>query len=195
MVALEGFRPTDEQLAVDYQTRGNEEAFEQLVSRHSGVLSSYLSKFGFGDVEDMCQETWMRASHRIGTYHPSKKFRAWLFTIAKNVFINSYRDEKRRMGERSLDSSPDDGIGLHGRTGFKGRTCLEAMAEKERDEEVRIIAEKHEELYLIKIKGLSHNGAAEVLSIPVGTVKSREHRQLKKLAEEIGSSFGEALRD
>lgn len=87
---------TDEELAL-YAQRGCRESFAELVRRHRKkllfVMQGYTSNFH--DAEDLVQETFVRAYRNIRKYRDKFKFSTWLFTIARRLAINHFRQLKR----------------------------------------------------------------------------------------------------
>jgi len=87
--------PTDEELAAQ-ATAGSRSAFEELVSRHNLHLFHFLrSRSGSDqDVEDLVQETFLKAYRNIRRYDPRWKFSTWLYTIAVRIMISRHRAAK-----------------------------------------------------------------------------------------------------
>jgi RNA polymerase sigma-70 factor, ECF subfamily len=86
--------PTDEDLAVQ-AAAGSRPAFEELVSRYSHRLFHFLrSRSGSDeDVEDLVQETFLKAYRNIVRYDPRRKFSTWLFTVAVRLSISRHRSQ------------------------------------------------------------------------------------------------------
>jgi RNA polymerase sigma-70 factor (ECF subfamily) len=108
----EAVRPPDEDLAAQ-AAAGLRPAFEELVSRYSLRLFHFLrSRSGSDeDVEDLVQETFLKAYRNIGRYDARWKFSTWLYTIAVRISISRHRAQ--RMTAVPLDSEepehPDPG--------------------------------------------------------------------------------------
>ncbi len=83
---------SDETLARHAQA-GCDRSFEALVLRHeAGILRFLSARLATGcDAEDLAQETFVRVHRGLGSYDPARPFRAWLFTIARHVWIDRYR--------------------------------------------------------------------------------------------------------
>ena len=136
--------------------------------------------------DDLVQDTLERAISRWNQRRDGD-LRAWLFTIQRNLFINSLRQRKVRgtpVGEEVLndvqspDMSPEGHAGL--RDVLKG---LEALPEEQRSI-----------LLLVGVEDLSYEQAAQVLGIPLGTVMSRLSRARTRLREFMEHGRGAALR-
>ena len=96
---------SDEELASKVAT-GSRSSFEELVSRYSSRLFFFLRhRFKTDqDIEDLIQETFLKAFRNIDRFNPERKFSTWLYTIAIRQAISRYRSEKKRS--TSLDPSP-----------------------------------------------------------------------------------------
>jgi RNA polymerase sigma-70 factor (ECF subfamily) len=99
----EALNPTDKELAAR-AAAGSRSAFEELISRYSLRLFQFLrSRSGSDeDVEDLVQETFLKAYRNIGRYDPRWKFSTWLFTAAVRLSISRHRSLGRKP--LSLDS-------------------------------------------------------------------------------------------
>jgi len=99
---------TDEQLVAAYAT-GSNEAFDALLSRHSGRVYSYIQHIVKDDAlaDDIFQETFVKAITTIkqGRYSESGKFSAWITRIAHNLIIDNFRQEK---SENTFSADTDD---------------------------------------------------------------------------------------
>ena len=89
--------PMDEELAAR-AAAGSRPSFEELVSRYSLRLFHFLrSRSGSDeDVEDLVQETFLRAYRNIGRYDPQRRFSTWLYTVAIRLSISRQRSQRER---------------------------------------------------------------------------------------------------
>ena len=141
---------------------------------------------------DLVQETFLRAYRHWDTYTPGTSCRSWLFTICRNVYLRS--EERRGRRNELLDSELD-----YGAEAVASAAALDTIrtADPEReffdsfiDDEVtaalsRLPNEFREAVILSDIEGLSYNEIADVLEIPVGTVKSRLYRGRRLLGRAL----------
>ncbi len=103
----------DEQVAV-IAAKGDKKAFDALVERYYPRLMCFLHRRSTNrsDVEDIIQDTFLKAYLNIASYNPEHKFACWLFTIASRTAANSSRDKKNNCNLRieiaSKISSPED---------------------------------------------------------------------------------------
>lgn len=192
-------RISDEGLFDAYR-HGDGYALAELHSRYRRELLSYL--FGYiGNMElaeDAMQMAFLNISRNANSFDAAKKFRPWLYGIATNAAIDMQRREKRHRHMASLDrdySSNEDADSL-GDVIISPTTPADVNLERQEDaQSVRnYVSALREDLrnaiQLIYFKHLKYREAAEVLHIPVGTVKSRLHKALMELLEMMnGSTF------
>lgn len=185
---------TDEALIVRYRDSGERAAFDELVHRYERELYSYLRRY-LDDAElaeDVFQATFLQLHLKCDKYETDRKFRPWLYTIATNQAIDAQRRNKRhRMVslDRRNGQGKDDDVGALLELLVGGEPGPVAQLEGlERRNWVRnAIGTLPEPLRaaitLIYYQGMKYREAAEVLAVPVGTVKSRLHTAILKLNE------------
>ncbi len=142
--------------------KGDQAAFSELVRLYQEPVWRFLTRYT-GDqhlAEDLAQETFLKLHRRLGSYKFRSKFSTWVFSIARNSAIDSHRSAARR--ERLPDVAP--------RPAPLGEPGLGA----ELDEAIASLSPKlRESLLLVEVLGLRYREVAEVLELPIGTVKSR----------------------
>ena len=183
---------TDEQLLLDYRTTGDEELFAQLVRRHRKPLLSYLTRY-LGDdsmAEDAYQTTLLKVHQRCGQFQQGRAVRPWLYRIATNQAIDAIR--RKRVRQMASLEAPRHSVG--DKPCYTYRDILDdnrngplvQLEQKEHRDRVRRAVEKLPErlrqvVRLIFFRGLKYQEAADILSLPVGTVKSRMHSAMVNL--------------
>src|SRR5712692_6353922 len=184
---------SDEDLLAQFR-RGRSEAFGVLVRRYERELFGYLRRY-LGDAslaEDVFQNTFLQVYVKSGQYEAGRPVRPWLYTIATNQAIDALRRNSRHQAV-SLDQQREEGFDgdihslletLEGR----GSSPLDAAQGSELRERVRASVDKlpdflRQVLILAYYQGLKYREIADILGIPVGTVKSRLHAALVKLHE------------
>lgn len=184
---------TDEQLLQTYRQTGDREAFALLVYRYERELYNYLRRY-LGNVEmaeDVFQATFLLVHRRCDQFQSDRKFRPWLYTIATNQAIDARRRTKRHK-MLSLDTPRDqehDDVGqLTDMLETAEANPLDSTLDEERKNLIRSTLEQlPEQLYtvvqLVYYQGMKYREAADVLGIPVGTVKSRVHAAINRLGE------------
>jgi RNA polymerase sigma-70 factor, ECF subfamily len=160
---------------------GDTGAFEQLVRRWEGPLARVLARLhtNGSDVEDLCQETFLKVLRAQGRYRPRSAFSTWLFSIALNVA----RDAARRRGREEQRV-----VKVSQRASIAGPP--ENAARRELVEHVSAalaqLAPPLREVLVLKHFGeLTFAQLAELLRLPESTVKSRAHKALERLRREF----------
>ena len=158
----------------------NTNEFVSLVTKYSASLKPFALSFtkDADDAQDLIQETVLRSLSSQGSYAEGTNVKAWMYTIMKNIFINSYRRNKKRNAVLdSLGNSQNSGISS---VAFNdGESDIE-MAEIKC--EIDKLNSDYSVPFMMHFKGFKYNEIAEHLDMPVGTVKSRIHfaRQVLK---------------
>ncbi len=184
---------SDEQLIASYQEAEDASVFAELVSRYERELYNYLKRYlGDGSLaEDVFQTTFLQVHLKCDRFELGRTFRPWLYTIATNQAIDAQR-RNRRHRRLSLDRS-------HSASGEEVGTLMEVVATGTADpydsvesgeqaewirNEVATLPEPLQSaVQLVYFKGMKYRDAAKLMSIPVGTVKSRLHSAIKRLGE------------
>lgn len=151
---------------------------------------------------DLTQDAMIKVIEGLGSYDGRAKLSTWMIRVTMNVCLSRLRAEKIRR-HASLDAPTERGpsaIGLEGRPGtFGGEPGEPRPSERVEQDEVRrrvsaallrVAPEQRAILVLRDCRGLDYEQIAEVLSIPVGTVKSRLFRArgaLREVLEEGGA--------
>lgn len=184
--------PTDAELLLRYRDRGDQAAFDTLVHRYERELYSYLRRYT-GDAElaeDVFQATFLQLHLKSHLFEEGRRVRPWLYTIATHQAIDAMRRAGRHQAA-SLDAVPsgntDTGTLINLLSGDEAEP-LPQLETEERRQRVRASVEQLPDhlrlaVLLIYYQGLKYRDAAEVLDIPVGTVKSRLHAAIVKLRE------------
>lgn len=185
---------SDEELMEAFCQTHEEAYLEQLVLRYEYELYHYLKHF-LGDAqlaEDAFQTTFLQIYLKKSQFEIGRKFRPWLYIVATNQAIDIQRRNKRRHHaslEKNLQIPGEEleGISLLEILPGSCVTPVEELERAERAEKIReLIARLPETLrqvvLLIYYEGIKYREVAEILNIPVGTVKSRLHTAIKKLA-------------
>ena len=147
------------------------------------------------DAEDLLQETYLKAYKYYERFAEGTNFKAWLFKIMKNTFINSYRKKKLQPPKVDFDEVHE---GLE-------ETLLEAASTAQADPESSVMAIEmdHEVkqtllqlphdykmvVLLADLEGFAYKEIADILEVPVGTVMSRLYRG-RRMLERALLSYG-----
>lgn len=162
---------------------GDQRAFEQLFEGHKNLVfkTAFLILDDVREAEDALQETFLKAYRSLGTYDPSKgAFTTWIYRITVNHCLSQRRRLARflrsgeQINERDTTSMEDEisvGQALQG--------ALDRLSPK-----LRAV------IVLRFFLDLSYAEIAQVLEVPLGTVKSRLNLALKKAREELKDDEG-----
>ena len=130
---------TDEQLVSAYAA-GDNNAFDQLLKRHKARLFNFiLSRVKDSDLaDDIFQETFVKAivTIRQGRYNDQGKFIAWIYRIARNLIIDSYRQDKV---ENQLSTDDENGVNLLNRSEFSEGTVEDTLIGMQIEEDLRAL--------------------------------------------------------
>ncbi len=182
----------DEELLRAFVERQDRSAFETLVRRYQHEIYNYLRRY-LGDdtqAEDAFQLTFVRVYEKAAHFDLNRRFRPWLYSVATNQAIDLKRKNKRKI-HHSLDASATDGesrsssqaAAIPDHRQPSGDPLVEAEFSQQMREAVDEIGEPGKSaLQLVYLQGLPYRDAAEILNVPVGTVKSRVHSAIRKLA-------------
>ncbi len=184
---------TDEQLFRQYRESEDSLIFTELVSRYQRELYNYLRRF-LGDAamaEDVFQATFLQVHVKRELFQSGRKFRPWLYTIATNQAIDAQR-RNRRHKRLSLDqaqrTSGEEMGTLMDMVATGDSTPYEQAEKTEQAEWIRAAVDNLPEtlqsaVQLVYFRGMKYRDAAKIMSVPVGTVKSRLHSALQKLGQ------------
>ena len=195
-----GVGPSDEELLRRFRSTDDATAFESLVHRYEHELFSYLRRYlGSAEMaEDVFQATFLQVHLKKENFEEGRRFRPWLYTIATNQAIDAQRRNRRhRMVSLDHRTGGQDDVGtLVEMLSGQERTADERMEQEEAKNWVRSAVEElpdalRSALVLVYHQGMKYREAADVLGIPVGTVKSRLHAALLKLNESWQQSGNE----
>ncbi len=147
------------------------------------------------DAEDLLQETYLKAFKYYKRYTEGTNFKAWLFKIMKNTFINSYRRKKAQPSKVDFDEIQE------GLEDSFGGELGEGMADPESElmavemdhevgEALRSLPHDYKVVVLLAdLEGYAYKEIAEILGVPVGTVMSRLYRG-RRMLERALLSYG-----
>jgi RNA polymerase sigma-70 factor, ECF subfamily len=164
---------------VDRTLAGEIAAFETLVERHREVVYRVAARtVGTADAEDVSQDAFLRAYHRLPSFRGEAPFRAWLLRIAHNAALNlQARRRPEPVDPVIADDDPEP-----------QRTPAERLEGRERRErlegKIRLLSPTHRVVLVLRdIEGLSYEEIAEVTETPLGSVKGRLHRARTELID------------
>lgn len=161
-------------------------------SKLSG-LTSLLHSFAYNltknmeDAKDLYQETAYRALFNRDKFQPDTNFKAWMFTIMKNIFINNYR--KKVKANTILDTT-DNQYYLNSGNHATANAAEGGIMLKELNGMVSALDDSIRIPFMMHFEGFKYQEIADELQLPLGTVKSRIFFARKELKEKILSNYG-----
>jgi RNA polymerase sigma-70 factor (ECF subfamily) len=168
---------------VERTLAGDLSAFEKLVQRHQGVAYRIAARIaGPDEAEDITQDAFLRAFHRLSRFRAEGSFRAWLLQIVHNTALNvrgGRRSEPREEVESLVEATAADEF---------ERTPAERLEDRERrerlDSKLRMLQPAHRAVLVLRdLEGMSYEEIATVTETPLGSVKGRLHRARRELIQ------------
>lgn len=198
--------PTEPRETVDYEQlsdkdvieharKGRESAFRELIRRYERPVFSVIYRMVRDRelAEDLAQDTFIKVLNALGKYDPSYKFSSWIFKIAHNTTIDHLR--KKELDTLSLDGSP------HARTAEQAEATSFTPADTGLDparytesqqigSEIEAAIDQlrpqyREAILLWHVEGRPYDEIADIMDLPLGTVKTYIHRGRNELREKL----------
>ncbi len=172
--------PSDAALIAAWQG-GDEQAAAELVRRHARALARFLAGAGAPDAEldDLVQETFIRAFRALGKFRGQCRFRTWLLAIGGNVVKDAYRRRKRArvvpLGDdlRATDGDPHE-------------RAVAGEAEGRLREGLRQLSRMQREVFLLRAQqGFEYEEIAAALGTTPGAARVHYHHAVKRLKEHL----------
>ncbi len=134
------------------------------------------------DAKDLLQETIVRALNNKEKYAEGTNLKAWLFTIMKNIFINSYR---RRAKRNIIIDTTDNMYYFNTGTEFVSNEAESSFIMEDIMEAINSLSDDYRIPFMMHYKGYKYQEIAEALLLPLGTVKSRIFFARKELKRQL----------
>ena len=176
---------TDEQLMSRVGAGQDEKAFNELYSRHARrLMGFFLRAFRYDENEaaDACQETFLKVWQAAEQFNSTSAFRPWLYTIAYNLCRSRFRHSEQAERYRSeqfatMTDEYTDVCELQ----LDNATLLETL-----EKVLETLSQESRTLFALRFEEeLGIAQVSEILGIPEGTVKSRLHRLLNHLKQQL----------
>lgn len=172
----------DEQTDLDLIARwkgGDQRAASQLVEQHAGAVARFAASLGArGDVQDVVQDTFVRAFGSIDSFRGDSSLRTWLFTIARRLLLDMRRSQRRR-GEQ-VEVQDDDAV-----TEYDSLDSMVADESRRRMyEAVARLSRTQRDVFLLRVnEGLSYREIAEVAATTEGAARVHYHNAMRAIKE------------
>nr|WP_243423595.1 sigma-70 family RNA polymerase sigma factor [Anaerotignum lactatifermentans] len=172
--------------------QGDMDAFEALILQHEKIVYNIAFRMmgGGEDVKDMAQEVFLKVYRNLERFDGKSAFSTWIYRIAVNTCIDEIRKRKGKQ-TYSLDAELEDEDGNYKKQfADEGGRPEEEILQKELRGEVlaalETLSPEHKAAVILRdIRGYSYEEIAEMIQMPLGTVKSRISRGRAQLKEEI----------
>jgi RNA polymerase sigma-70 factor (ECF subfamily) len=196
MSAPQGIQALTDQEVVALARAGSETGYRELLRRYERPIFSLIFRMVRNRElsEDLSQETFIKALNALDSYRPEFKFSSWIFKIANNTAIDHLR--RRELDTLSLEGSPHavtpeavEATALQ--IGSRGESPLDVVEAKELggqiEEAIGALRPEYRACILLRhVEGRPYEEIAEILDLPLGTVKTYIHRARNELREALG---------
>ena len=180
-----------DQALVERVQRGDKKAFDLLVIKYQQRIMNVLLRYvrDLDEVQDLAQETFIKAYRALGSFRGDSQFYTWLYRIAINTAKNFLVAQGRRPPQGDIDVV--DAEQYPGDSALKehGSPERELLKDEIRDIVFKTIDTLPEDLKtaitLRELDGMSYEEIAEVMSCPIGTVRSRIFRAREAIDEKV----------
>ena len=181
-------------MLVERAVAGDQKAFELLVIKYQRRIQRLIGRMvrDVDLVEDIAQETFIRAYRALAQFRGEAQFYTWLYRIAVNTAKKALMDLKRNptVSENSFKSGEDNETSPLENELISSETPDAVLASKEIAEMVNaalgaLPEELRQAITLREIEGLSYEEISEAMSCPIGTVRSRIFRAREAISEKV----------
>jgi RNA polymerase sigma-70 factor, ECF subfamily len=157
-------------------------------------MASVLNSFAYNltknteEAKDLFQETAFRAMTNREKFNPGTNFKAWLFTIMKNIFINNYR---KKMKANTIIDSTENLYYINSGSNSIANSGENNILMKELQSMITGLEDGIRIPFLMHYEGYKYQEIAEELDLPLGTIKSRIFFARKALKNLIHARYGD----
>jgi RNA polymerase sigma-70 factor (ECF subfamily) len=158
---------------------GDERAARALVERHAQSLARFAASQGVRDeVDELVQDTFVRAFAAIDSFRADSSFRTWLFTIERRLILDRRRSQRRRRDDTEVDE----------RDAATGFDALDAIVADETGRRIREAVAKlspmQRDVFMLRVtEGLAYKEIADVLDSTEGAARVHYHNAVRVVRE------------
>jgi RNA polymerase sigma-70 factor, ECF subfamily len=166
----------------DRLLRGDVGAFDALYERHERHLFGFILRqvTDHAEAEDVLHDAFMAVLRERRSGRAVACFRAWLFQVARNLCFNRARSRQRAARAMDAVAHVPAPPAAHPERALQERQAGEALQQA-----VSRLPGPLAELFHLRAGGLSYEELAQILEVPLGTIKSRMHEMVSRLREEV----------
>ncbi len=172
----------DDKTLMRLTAEGDQNAFSKLVTKYKNRLYNFIFRMipEQQEAEDILQETFLRAYKERKRYRPDYAFSTWLYTIAANLVRSEYRKRRRwKFISMGIGSQSDDLVIPE--VGYKDLNLMPYI-----EKAMEKLGDEYRTAFVLRdIQQLPYDQIAEIMKVPVGTVKSRLNRARTILREQL----------
>jgi len=160
---------------------GDERAASMLVERHAPALARFAMSLGQrSDVEEVVQDTFVRAFGSIDSFRADSSLRTWLFTIERRLILDRRRADRRRKDDLSIEE----------RDAATEFDALDGLVAEEAEARVRKAVQRlsrlQREVFLLRVtEGLSYREIAEIVDSTEGAARVHYHNAMRAVKESL----------
>jgi RNA polymerase sigma-70 factor (ECF subfamily) len=164
---------------IDRWKGGDQRAATLLVERHAGAVARFAASVGAkGDVQDIVQDTFVRAFASIDSFRGDSSIRTWLFTIARRLLLDLRRSERRR-GEQVEVQEGDAATEYDALDSFVADETRQRMHQA-----VARLSKTQREVFTLRVsEGLSYKEIADVAGTTEGAARVHYHNAMRTIKE------------
>jgi RNA polymerase sigma-70 factor, ECF subfamily len=172
------------------EKRGKDERFEQEALRWLPEVTRFALSLTRNepDADDLVQETFLRAYRSWSTYIPGTECRGWLFTICRNTYARQQRRERRvvQCDDPELESLAAAAVHASAQQTGLGNLFAEVDLHEAIDRALDALPDSFRDaVILVDVQDQSYDTAAQVVGVPIGTIRSRLYRGRRLLQEQL----------
>jgi RNA polymerase sigma-70 factor, ECF subfamily len=158
---------------------GDERAATRIVERHAEALARFAARLGMTqDVDELVQDTFIRAFGALDSFRADSSLRTWLFTIERRLVI----DRRRAQGRRGIDVEVDD---AQAATGYDALDAMVATEASQRiTQAMARLTRLQREVFTLRVQeGRSYKDIAEILDTTEGSARVHYHNAMRAVKE------------
>lgn len=181
---------SDEQLILDYR-KGKKEALEILIRRYLKPIFNFVYRFigNSHDAEDATQEVFVKVWHGLKKFKHHKKFKTWIFSIAKNTSIDFLRRKRKQLFIEFKDEEDENAFleTLVDPSPIPNELFEQANIKERLNSAIQKLKPKSRMILFLRYnEHLTFREIAEIFGEPLNTIKSRHQRAIIQLKRLLG---------
>ena len=170
----------DDRTLIERWQGGDERAASAIVERHAAAIARFVSTLGEREMDEVVQDTFIRAFSSFDSFRGESSLRTWLFTIARRLVLDRRRAQRRRPDPEPLED-------VEVAAGF---TALDSLVAEESEAQVREavgrLSPTQREVFTLRVgEGLSYKEIADVVGTTEGAARVHYHNALRAIKEAL----------